>query len=132
MRFLASTLVLLGPVFILLGAIGLLRFPDVLSRANAATKAATLGLGSLLLGGAILEEDGAASVKLIVAAVLIFVTSPVAGHLIGRAAYWAGAPLKIHMSDELAPHAGHRELTGGARRRRPAGRRPASGDGPRR
>lgn len=101
----AQTLVIVGAVVILLGAVGLVRLPDVLSRANAATKAATLGVGSVLAGTALLAGNGTTGVKLAVAALLLLVTAPVAGHLIGRAAYRAGAPLwEGTVADDLAPH----------------------------
>ena len=110
--FLANTLILLGALVIVLGAVGLIRLPDVLSRANAATKAATLGVGSVLLGSALLADNGTTGVKLTLAAVLLLVTSPVAGHLIGRAAYLAGAPLwEGTVADDLAPRVG--ETRGG-------------------
>lgn len=104
MTAVATVLILAGTTVILLGAVGLVRLPDVLSRANAATKAATLGVGSVLAGAALLAGDAATGAKLAVAALLLLVTSPVAGHLIGRAAYRAGAPLwEGTVADELAP-----------------------------
>lgn len=117
----ASALVLVGALVILLGAVGLVRLPDVLSRANAATKAATLGVGSVLTGAAVLAGDAATTVKLVVAAVLLLVTSPVAGHLIGRAAYHAGSPLWEHtVTDELARHIDDEHSGGGTRADRAA------------
>ena len=103
MSAISAVLVLLGAVVVLLGAVGLVRLPDVLSRANAATKAATLGVGATLAGSALLAEEALTATKLVVAAALLFVTSPVAGHLIGRAAYRAGAPLwERTVADDLA------------------------------
>jgi multicomponent Na+:H+ antiporter subunit G len=93
MTVIALALVVVGAVVMLLGAVGLVRLPDVLARANAATKAATLGVGSVLAGSALLADNGVTGLKLAVAALLLLVTSPVAGHLIGRAAHRAGAPL---------------------------------------
>ena len=117
MSVIAALLVLLGAVVVLLGAVGLLRLPDVLSRANAATKAATLGVGSTLAGAALLADGPLTAAKLAIAAVLLFVTSPVAGHLIGRAAYRAGAPLwERTVADDLAPRLERSTANGSAPR----------------
>lgn len=82
-----------GVLLVLLAGVGLLRFPDLLTRANAATKAAGLGVACVLAGVAFVIGTPEAAVKLSLAVFLQFVTAPVAGHVIGRAAYRAGAPL---------------------------------------
>jgi multicomponent Na+:H+ antiporter subunit G len=89
----AQILIGLGVALILLAGIGVLRFPDVLTRANAATKATGLGLAAVLAGVAL--EIGTTRAFLVLgAAVLVqFATAPVSGHVIGRAAYRSGAPL---------------------------------------
>jgi multicomponent Na+:H+ antiporter subunit G len=88
-----SVLIAVGVLLVLLAGVGLLRFPDVLTRANAATKAAGLGVACVLGGVAFVIGTGEAAVKLSIAVVLQFATAPVAGHVIGRAAYRSGAPL---------------------------------------
>jgi multicomponent Na+:H+ antiporter subunit G len=82
-----------GVALIVLAGVGILRFPDVLTRANAATKAAGLGVATVLIGVAFQIGTPEAFVKLSLAAILQFATAPVAGHVMGRAAYRAGAPL---------------------------------------
>lgn len=82
-----------GVALTLLAAVGILRFPDVLTRASAATKAAGLGVAMVLGGVALLFGTTEAVVKLTIAVVLQFITAPVSGHVIGRAAYRSGAPL---------------------------------------
>src|SRR5262252_8101627 len=47
-----------GAFFFLAGTIGLLRFPDALSRLHALTKADNLGLG-LIVVGLLFQTDGA-------------------------------------------------------------------------
>jgi multicomponent Na+:H+ antiporter subunit G len=86
---LANTLILLGVLLVVLGGVAVLRLPDVLARANAATKAAGLGLASILGGAALAIGTPDAYLKLGLAIVLQFVTAPVAGHVLGRAAYRA-------------------------------------------
>jgi multicomponent Na+:H+ antiporter subunit G len=85
--------ILLGSIFILISAIGLLRMPDLYMRMSATTKAVTLGVGFILLGTAIhFWEVGILSRAIIIISFL-FVTAPVAAHMVGRAAYFDGVPL---------------------------------------
>ena len=88
--FFTHTLVLLGAFFALVAAIGILRMPDLLMRMHAATKAGTLGAGLLLLAVAVSFGDSGVMVRALAAIVFLFLTAPVAAHVIGRAAYYAG------------------------------------------
>ena len=88
MRFIADLLLLLGAAFLLLGAIGLVRMPDVYNRIQAGTKSVTLGVVAFLLGIALLHPDWWA--KLLCIAVLVLFTSPVGSSTIARAVYLAG------------------------------------------
>jgi multicomponent Na+:H+ antiporter subunit G len=90
---LGGTLIGLGTLLVLLAGVGILRFPDTLMRVNVATKAAGLGVASILAGVAFVFATPEAAVKLTIAVFLQFATAPVAGHVIGRAAYRAGVPL---------------------------------------
>ncbi|XID96023.1 monovalent cation/H(+) antiporter subunit G [Paenibacillaceae bacterium WGS1546] len=87
--------VLIGVIFCLLGAIGLVRMPDVYLRSHAATKSATLGVLCVLAGAFLYFAlfEGHVSAKLLLGIVFVFLTSPVAGHLNGRAAYRSGVKL---------------------------------------
>lgn len=99
----AGVLIAAGMLLSILGGVGINRFPDVWSRMHAATKPVTLGLAFVLLGTALIEPDAANSVKLVLAAVLQFLTAPVAAHMVGRAAYRGGNPLSPRTGvDELA------------------------------
>ena len=86
-------LILIGILFNVFGAIGLVRFPDVYNRLQAATKCVTLGTVLLLLGVAIVAGVGATAAKSIVCAVFILVTSPTAAHAIAKGAYASGVKL---------------------------------------
>jgi multicomponent Na+:H+ antiporter subunit G len=90
---LAAALLLLGAGFMLLAAVGALRLPDVYLRLSATTKSATLGVSSVLAAVAVGFADGEAAFTALLAAAFFFLTAPVAGHVIGRAAYFAGVPL---------------------------------------
>lgn len=108
----AAALLLVGSVFCLVAAVGMLRLPDTLIRMHAATKAGTLGAGCILAAEAVMTANLGTTLK--VAAVILFLllTAPVGAHLIGRAAYHRGIRLfEKTWIDELgdamqrAPHA---------------------------
>lgn len=99
----AGVLIGTGVVLTVLAGVALHRLPDVLSRANASTKAAGLGLATVLGGTAVAIGTTEAYVKLGAAIVLQFMAAPVAGHVIARAAYRSGAPLSdVTRIDDIA------------------------------
>jgi multicomponent Na+:H+ antiporter subunit G len=75
-----------GAVFFLAGTVGLLRFPDALTRLHALTKADNLGLGLVVLG--LLPHAGGVlgGLKLIAVWLLTLFASAAASQLIARAA----------------------------------------------
>lgn len=87
MTAVSMVLVSLGVFFLVAGAVGLVRFPDFYTRMHAAGKCDTLGSLLVLTGLAVHQGFDLASVKLIIVAVLIFITSPTATHAIARAAH---------------------------------------------
>ena len=96
--------VLSGTALSLLSSFGLLRLPDVYTRAHAGTKAVTIGLLSILFGAFIhfWFTEGIISVRLLLVIVFVFLTAPVTGHLIARSAYRSGVRLAdISIKDEL-------------------------------
>ena len=86
-EIISSVLILCGSFFILVAAIGILRLPDFYIRNSAATKAITFGLSLMLIGIAIYYYTIAASFKIAGIIFFIVLTSPVAGHVISRAAW---------------------------------------------
>jgi multicomponent Na+:H+ antiporter subunit G len=102
---LSSALMLIGAAFTLIAAIGVARMPDLFLRLHCSTKSATLGIGCLLLGAALHFGNGAVWARALAAVVFFYLTAPVAAHMIGRAAYFAGVPLwGGTLSDELRGH----------------------------
>ncbi len=100
-----STIVV-GIIFTLVTVIGILRLPDVYTRAHAASKSATLGVLSILLGVFFhfWLNEGHFSIQLILAMIFMLITSPIGGHLMGRAAYMSGVkPTELTVGDDLAP-----------------------------
>ncbi|MFC1994589.1 monovalent cation/H(+) antiporter subunit G [Chloroflexota bacterium] len=94
----------IGLFFILTGAIGLLRFPDVYSRIHATGLASTLGIGSVLIASLIYFSFNTHvfSVKELLVLGFLLLTAPVATHMIGQAAYRTGVSLwQKNVLDEL-------------------------------
>ncbi|MFF9347807.1 monovalent cation/H(+) antiporter subunit G [Streptomyces sp. NPDC014734] len=85
-----AALVAVGAVICLLGVIGMLRLPDVLSRSHAATKPQTLGMILVLAGVALRLRSGMDLATLGLIAFFQLMTGPVAAHLVARAAYRTG------------------------------------------
>jgi multicomponent Na+:H+ antiporter subunit G len=96
-------LLLAGAVLILLAAVGVVRFDDVLARMHALTKASTLGVLLVLVGPALHLHDPNDVTSLVLAAGLQVLTMPVSAHLIGRATYRSRPRgTRIDVVDELA------------------------------
>lgn len=88
----SGALILIGALFMLLAAVGLVRMPDLFTRMHATTKSTTLGVGCLMLGVAIYFGDLAIAARALAVVAFVFVTAPVAGHLVARAAYFSDTP----------------------------------------
>lgn len=88
-----AALLILGGGFAAIAGLGLLRLPDVLIRMHASTKAGTLGVGLIVLGTAGHFGELVVITKAVLIILFLFLTAPVAAHLIGRAAYRSGTPL---------------------------------------
>ncbi|WP_157155418.1 monovalent cation/H(+) antiporter subunit G [Diaminobutyricimonas sp. LJ205] len=86
----AAICLLLGALLSVAASIGLLRFPDALSRMHAATKPQILGL--IFVIAAIALADRHWSTVLALAPVLVFqiFTAPISAHMMGRAGYRTG------------------------------------------
>jgi multicomponent Na+:H+ antiporter subunit G len=90
---LTAILWLAGALFALLAAVGVLRMPDVFTRMQTSTKASTLGLGCLLAGAALQFADLSSVARAATIGAFVMLTSPVAAHVIARAAYLTDVPL---------------------------------------
>jgi multicomponent Na+:H+ antiporter subunit G len=89
----SGILFLAGATLGLLAAVGVLRMPDVFTRMQASTKAATLGLGCLLAGLAIQLPEVSVVIRAGSIGAFVMLTTPVAAHVIARAAFLTGVPL---------------------------------------
>lgn len=104
-EFIAVFFILIGSIIAVISAIGLIRFPDVYTRSHAGTKSATLAVLLTLVGTLIyfMVTQSSFSVRLILGIVFVFLTSPISGHVITRAAYRSGVKLAdVTVDDELA------------------------------
>jgi len=81
---------LIGTIFCLVGAIGLLRMPDFFTRVHAASVLETLGADFILLGLMLQAGWSLVTVKLLMIGLLIFFASPTASHALARAAMVRG------------------------------------------
>ncbi len=82
-----AVLVLGGSTLVLTGAIGVVRFPDTLSRMHAATKPQVLGLLLVLVGAAIRLRGNADVGMVILTGLFTLITAPVVGNRVGQLAY---------------------------------------------
>ena len=99
---LSMALLLAGALSCLLGALGLVLLPSLLSRLQAATKPQTLGL-FLILAGTALRVPPDSAVTLLLVALFQVITAPVLSQLVGRSAYRSGAVRpEVLVVDELA------------------------------
>jgi multicomponent Na+:H+ antiporter subunit G len=100
---LTGVCLVVGATLSLTGVIGLLRFPDVLSRMHAATKPQVVGLMFVLAAVALQQPDWATITTLFLVSVFQMTTAPVSAHMLGRAGYRTGRLDPDRFSrDELA------------------------------
>jgi multicomponent Na+:H+ antiporter subunit G len=92
-ELLAAALVLVGAVLMLLAGLGVVRMPDLFTRMQAATKAASLGSGTALLAVALHFDDLSVIIRALLAIAFIFLTAPISAHMIARAAYFMGVAI---------------------------------------
>lgn len=91
-----------GVAFLCIAALGVIKLPDPFQRMHAATKAGTLGAGLVIIGSVIAHGALDATLMGLMTVIFLLLTVPVAGHLLGRAAYVSGARLKLVGDDALA------------------------------
>ncbi|HTO26993.1 MAG TPA: monovalent cation/H(+) antiporter subunit G [Devosia sp.] len=100
-------MLLLGALFSLIAAIGVLRLPDLLTRMHAASKAGPVGAGLVLLAVAVMSADVGVALRAIVGFVFLLLTTPVAAHLLARASYRTSDQLSENMvADDLKSKTG--------------------------
>ena len=86
----------IGVFLQIVAAVGVVRMPDLLTRMHASSKAATLGAALIILAAGIHFGGTGPVVRAILIILFLFITAPVAAHMIGRAGYRSG----VKMADE--------------------------------
>lgn len=100
----AGACFLIGSSLALVAAIGILRFPDVLSRMHSGTKPQVIGLMFLLVGLGTQLRDPAAIGLLLLTVLFQLATSPIASHMLARATFRSGQVREdLLTADELSP-----------------------------
>lgn len=103
MNLLGGLCLVCGAFFCLAAAVGIVRFPDVMTRMHAATKPSVFGLILVLLGVTLSLRDPKVFTLLTLAVLLQIMTAPVSGHLVSRTAHRGGMWDADHaVVDELA------------------------------
>jgi multicomponent Na+:H+ antiporter subunit G len=102
-EIITAALVGAGAFFILVAAIGILRFRDLPMRMHASSKASTLGVILILSAVAVHTFEIAVTARIVLISAFLLATAPVAAHAIARAAYRRGIELSPETEpDELA------------------------------
>jgi len=82
--WISAIFLIVGGFFSLIAGLGLLRFPDLLSRMHAATKASGAAFALILVAFVLRVPGWEVVIKAVVSLFLAFLTLPVAAHLLGR------------------------------------------------
>lgn len=91
MVIIGDILILIGSTFLMLGALGIVRMPDVYNRLQTGTKATTLGAMSLILGVGLINSSFL--LKSLILIVFIALSNPISSSTIARASHKAGIQL---------------------------------------
>lgn len=83
--YITALLVLIGAIFVMVGAIGLLKFNDPMTRLHAPTKVGTMGVGSLLLASVLHSYiHGQGSMHELLIMGFLFVTAPISANFMAK------------------------------------------------
>ena len=84
---LISALLVIGGIFGFVGSLGLVKLPDPMTRLHAPTKAASLGVGSVLIASMLwfAVKQGEVTLHELMITVFIFLTAPITAHFIAKA-----------------------------------------------
>lgn len=101
--YICGGLCVIGAFFVFVAAVGLLRLDDLYMRAHAASKAGTLGSGTLLIAIAVFSTETDVVLRALAGVVFFMLTAPVSAHLLARAAYSIGyRPCDLTHHDALS------------------------------
>lgn len=98
---LSAALIIAGLVVMCLGVIGVYRFKYVLNRMHAAAMNDTMGIGLVMLGLIVISGFTFTSLKLLLVILMLWLSSPVSSHLIGRLEITTNEDISKHMEVKL-------------------------------
>ena len=102
-EFIAAWILMLsGGVFAVIGAIGILRFPDFWSRLHAASISDSAGMILLLAGMALYAGWSLVAVKLVLIGIFLLITGPTSTHAVANAALISGLHPKSDVGEDEA------------------------------
>lgn len=108
-ELISEALLWFGGILILIGTLGLLRFPDFYTRTHAATVVSAGGFTISLFGIAIINPFGIYSIKILMVLIVNLITNPTATHALADSAYKLGLkPAKLARNDLMASGEGKR------------------------
>jgi multicomponent K+:H+ antiporter subunit G len=114
-----SISLVVGGLFALVGAIGLVRLPDFLMRLHAPTKSTTLGVGGVLVASLLyFVGSGRPVVHELLIVLFLFVTAPVSALMLARAALRLRLASRAPLPDNPARSAGTPPPRGGEKENR--------------
>jgi multicomponent Na+:H+ antiporter subunit G len=91
---------LAGAVMLVIGAIGIVRLPDVFARMHGAGIIDTMGVGSVLIGLMLQAGLSIVTIKLALIVVFILFTSPTSTHALAQAALHGGVRPQLDGSNK--------------------------------
>ncbi|WP_439121760.1 monovalent cation/H(+) antiporter subunit G [Marivita sp.] len=92
-EIITGSLIILGGAFAVIGAIGLVRLPDVLLRMHASTKIGTLACGVIMVCCALFFGTSDIIIRAVAVVLFLLLTAPIGAHMIGRSVVSTGVPL---------------------------------------
>ena len=90
-----------GSFFLLIATLALLRMPDLYGRLSATSKAVTLGASLVLAGAAIGTADPGVAARVLAGIAFLFLTSPIAGHVVARAGWRTAMEPVVDYQDDF-------------------------------
>ncbi len=100
-------IIVIGVIFDFLGGLGLVRFPDLYNRMQAATKCVTVGTCGIMFGIFLVKGFSSMGIKALICAFFILFTMPVAAHALSRASLLFGIKMwKKTVVDKLGEDKG--------------------------
>ena len=92
-QYVGGAVLVLGALFSALGALGMLRFPEIYTRLHAASLAGALGTGLVFIAIALVSFNTGVIFRSLFGLIFILVVSPLTAHILARSALRARVPL---------------------------------------